>query len=371
MTCDADNGCHAVGDVGGDGGSGLEPYVVREVLCFTPEHRRVDMLTITGSNGRSSERMPYVSPCCPVRSDVMQRPHIFPKKQFVLITARVHPGETPSSHVVHGIIDYLLFSRDVRAVALRDRFVFVIIPMLNPDGVAKGHYRCDSRGTNLNRVYDSPDPTWQPSIACTKQMFQQLVNPSWAANPSSSSLALYLDLHAHTSKKYCFVFGNHTPGGGTGNPRTTDAFPRYLAARSSIFDLNSCDFSQRSMTAKGMTDGTSKSGTGRVALSADMPLDLSALLYTVEISYNLSLAAQQRSQTSSIGVYGSRTSSSKVDVVPAAASTTNAPPQRSTQDESSCISVIIPQMYVTFGQSLLHSLLDLDEARRKASATIR
>ena len=39
------------------------------------------------------------------------------------------------------------------AKAFRERFVLKIIPMLNPDGVYHGHYRCDTKGVDLNRTY--------------------------------------------------------------------------------------------------------------------------------------------------------------------------------------------------------------------------
>ena len=56
------------------------------------------------------------------------------KKKMILITARVHPGETNASWMMKGFLDYVL-SNDSDANTLRDNFIFKVIPMLNPDGV--------------------------------------------------------------------------------------------------------------------------------------------------------------------------------------------------------------------------------------------
>lgn len=53
---------------------------------------------------------------------------------------------------------------------MRDNFVVKMIPMLNPDGVACGHYRTDTRGVNLNRVYLNPDRQLHPSIFAARSI---------------------------------------------------------------------------------------------------------------------------------------------------------------------------------------------------------
>ena len=68
----------------------------------------------------------------------------------MVITSRVHPGESVASWMMKGVIEFLTSNRP-EAIILRELYVFKIIPMLNPDGVINGNYRCSLSGGDLNR----------------------------------------------------------------------------------------------------------------------------------------------------------------------------------------------------------------------------
>ena len=74
------------------------------------------------------------------------------KRKGVVISSRVHPGETGASFMMKGIIDYLV-GPSLGARMIRDNFVIKIIPMLNPDGVINGNTRCSLSSDDLNRVW--------------------------------------------------------------------------------------------------------------------------------------------------------------------------------------------------------------------------
>lgn len=89
-------------------------------------------------------------------------------KRVVFFSSRVHPGESPGSWMLNGALDIITeyaisnssfkFSpNNEQGKILRRNFVFKIVPMLNPDGVARGYYRLDTNAYNLNRFYLSPN----------------------------------------------------------------------------------------------------------------------------------------------------------------------------------------------------------------------
>jgi murein tripeptide amidase MpaA len=64
-------------------------------------------------------------------------PEAIKNRKGVVLSSRVHPGETGASYMMKGIIDYLT-GPNLNAKILRDNFIFKIVPMLNPDGVING-----------------------------------------------------------------------------------------------------------------------------------------------------------------------------------------------------------------------------------------
>ena len=73
------------------------------------------------------------------------------QRRIVIVTARVHPGETPASHLVHGMMAFLAGGGGAEAAALRRAITWVFVPMLNPDGVVAGNYRCDAGALPYDR----------------------------------------------------------------------------------------------------------------------------------------------------------------------------------------------------------------------------
>ena len=85
------------------------------------------------------------------------------RRLVVVITGRCHPGETSSSFVLEGIVDFLT-GDSADAAELLSKFVFKLVPMMNPDGVVVGNYRCSLEGYDLNRTWLTPLEDLTPSV---------------------------------------------------------------------------------------------------------------------------------------------------------------------------------------------------------------
>ena len=110
-------------------------FFQRELVTRSLDGRRIDLLTITSVDGKSAkEREPLLSGLFPESRRVEERPPVFPDKEIVFVSARVHPGEVPAQHTFKGILSLLMDPDDLQAKELRARYVFKLIPVLNPDG---------------------------------------------------------------------------------------------------------------------------------------------------------------------------------------------------------------------------------------------
>lgn len=143
------------------------------MLCHSLDRKRIDLITISACNDLSFEAEPRFDPeylFPKSEMDPNPRCYKFDNKRVYILSSRVHPGETPASFVFNGFLDFILRKDDPRSKILRKNFVFKLIPILNPDGVSRGHYRTDQWGVNLNRVYLDPDFDKHPSIYAVKSL---------------------------------------------------------------------------------------------------------------------------------------------------------------------------------------------------------
>ncbi len=88
-----------------------------------------------------------------------------------------------------GVLDFITSNRP-EAVVLREMYVFKIVPMLNPDGVIDGNYRCSLSGGDLNRRWKVPSKVLHPIIYSMKQMLREF--------KKERQLVFFCDLHGHS-----------------------------------------------------------------------------------------------------------------------------------------------------------------------------
>ena len=122
--------------------------VRKSTLCRTLSGELCEVLTITSADNLEN----------------------FRNRRGVVLTARVHPGETVGSWMMRGCLTFLTDPENHEAKLLRDNFVFKVVPMLNPDGVINGNYRCSLAGCDLNRRWKTPNKTLHPTIFHCKRL---------------------------------------------------------------------------------------------------------------------------------------------------------------------------------------------------------
>ncbi|XP_047453319.1 cytosolic carboxypeptidase 4 [Mugil cephalus] len=232
----------------------------QQILCPTLAGNSCPVVTITA---------------CPASSDWKDL-YQLRNRPYIVLTGRVHPGESNASWVMKGTLEFLC-SNDMVAQILREAFVFKIIPMLNPDGVINGTSRCDVSSEDLNRQWSKPDPTLSPTIYHTKGLLYYL-------NSIGRAPQVFCDYHGHSRKKNVFLYGCSVKETLWQSGSTIDTIglkedPRYRTIPKTLdciapaFSFNSCNY----LVEK------SRSATARVVVWREMGVLRS---YTMESSFN-------------------------------------------------------------------------------------
>ncbi|CAD2217849.1 zinc carboxypeptidase [Angomonas deanei] len=228
-------------------------------LCTSPGGVPVPLLTIT-SYYNTMKKVPYTV------EEIRQRP-------VVLLDARVHPGESNSSWVMKGLLDFLLCPNEkfkASVESLLSSVVIKAIPMINVDGVIMGNHRCSFYGVDLNRDYLHPDPIRNPVIYSMKQLLRQVIEVE------QRPVVLYADFHGHSRAKNFLVYGC-TPETIVGAPKEktpTEAvapianekiFPAMLGELCPMFSLKQSNYAV----------GKDKKGSARVVMYKEFNIRMS------------------------------------------------------------------------------------------------
>lgn len=182
-------------------------FVTRKMLCRTIAGNRCDYLTITNPGEVEDIQM----------------------RKGVVLSARVHPGETVGSWMMQGVLEFLV-SNTPEADLLRSLYVFKIVPMLNPDGTIRGNHRCSFAGCDLNRVWKRPRELSHPVISSFKRLIKLFA--------SNYRLEMICDMHGHSRKSNVFMYGCNIPS----DPAACKVFPYIVSKVSSVFSFEGCRF---------------------------------------------------------------------------------------------------------------------------------
>lgn len=107
------------------------------------------------------------------------------RPEFVLMIGRQHPPEVTGAIAMQTFIDTVLGDSEL-AQRFRQRFKLGIVPLLNPDGVAAGHWRHNVNGVDLNRDWG---PFTQPESTAVIRWVQ-------LQESNGRTLRLMLDFHS-------------------------------------------------------------------------------------------------------------------------------------------------------------------------------
>ncbi|WP_296717449.1 M14 family metallopeptidase [Erythrobacter sp.] len=164
--------------------------------------------------------------------------------RLVVLLGRQHPPEVTGAIAMRAFVDALV---EARARAQQDfaDLQFLIVPMLNPDGVARGHWRANRGAQDLNRdwgAFTQPETrsvkTWLDALPAgvrpvlmvdfhsTRSNLFYVQGPDEASAAQQRFLAAWLEAREAEVPGYSFSIEprNANPGSGTAKNWFHDAY---------------------------------------------------------------------------------------------------------------------------------------------------
>ena len=245
-------------------------YFHDEVLTYSKENRKIHLLTITSkSNVDFKKTEQYFPELFPEKNRNFITSY---EKHIIFITARVHPGETPGTMMMNGILKTLFDKENPYSKMLLENFVFKIVPIINVDGVSHGHFRLDVNGYNLNRCYYNPDQNIHPENFAITKIFYFYAE--------KYKIRYYFDLHADMNVRGVYTFGNAISNFEEHVENVLFSFVFKLYCNHVNFCH--CIFNEKNMIIRAKNDNAGKEATSRVQFHKKTGL---IHTYTVESTY--------------------------------------------------------------------------------------
>ena len=216
-------------------------YFQRKKLCSTILHNDIDYIIINNN------------------TNIINYEENNAKKKGIVLFARQHPGETVSSWVIKGAIDFLMGNSD-EAKYLRDNFIIKIIPMINVDGVICGNSRTSLAGCDLNRRWKNPTIILHPEIYSLKNFIMDFCE--------KTKVQYIIDFHGHFGTFNSFFYANNNEN----DIKFCRLFPFICSKLSKVINFKKTDFKMPKY----------KSGTGRINLFQELNIEN---IVTLETSY--------------------------------------------------------------------------------------
>ena len=103
------------------------------------------------------------------------------------------------------MVNFLLSDHD-EAKELRSKFVFKIVPMMNPDGVVLGNTRASLLGCDLNRRWMRPSKHLHPEVYYTKSILKYLNKKLAEPEVKAGGVLAFIDVHGNHKANDMFLY---------------------------------------------------------------------------------------------------------------------------------------------------------------------